>query len=115
MQISEEIANQWLAEAKRRDATHLLIVCDTFKGDEYPVYVGSNENFRDVWRHYHNRNMQKVTRTFDLESISIAPTQPVSTRGNETSLDSHQIGLALFNDKTPRCVYDVDGNVVSKT
>ena len=37
---------QWLHEAKTQGATHVIIVCDTFALEDYPVFVLPHENVR---------------------------------------------------------------------
>ena len=62
----------WLKEGKRRKATHVIIVCDTFDYDDYPVYVKATEDVREIERRYNGQNMQRVVEVysfkFDIET-----------------------------------------------
>ena len=70
MRASDAEVNRWVTEATQRGATHLLVVCDTFDGDEYPVSVSKGEDIRDALTRYHDANMQKVVVVYDLAAPS---------------------------------------------
>ena len=46
-------------------ATHMLIVCDTFSYEDYPVYVWANEDVNERILHY-SQNMQRVMEVYNL-------------------------------------------------
>lgn len=63
----------WLENGRnQKDITHLIVVCDTFDYDDYPVYVSSQESVREIFNQYHDQNMQKVMEVYsfrrDLDS-----------------------------------------------
>ena len=41
----EDIA-RWFNEGQKQGATHMIVVCDTFDWEDYPVYVSPQENVR---------------------------------------------------------------------
>ena len=47
--------------------THMIVVCDTFDCDDYPVYVSKNEDVRMVASEYDNKNMQKIMEVYNLK------------------------------------------------
>jgi hypothetical protein len=55
---------QWLKEKPRKDVTHMIVVCDTFDWEDYPVYVKKGENPREVYNHYNGNNMQRVMEVY---------------------------------------------------
>lgn len=60
---------RWFKEGKEQKATHMIVVCDTFDWDDYPVYVKPDENVQEVGKKYglHGEvNMQRVTEVYDL-------------------------------------------------
>ncbi len=63
---------QWAEEAKKGGATHMMVVCDTFNHDDYPVPVLPGDNVREVFAMYNKENMQRVIEVYalhvDLES-----------------------------------------------
>lgn len=60
---------QWFDEGVRQGATHMVVVCDTFDYDDYPVYVmpDGDKNAREVAEQYRGKNMQKVMEVYDLQ------------------------------------------------
>ena len=56
---------RWLERGKEENATHLIVVCDTFSYEDYPVYVHRNENVHDV-EEEHSKDMQIVMEVYKL-------------------------------------------------
>ncbi len=61
-----EIRN-WLETAKQNGATHLLVLCDAFDWEDYPVEIKKGENPQKICdkKCAHN-NMQKLMECYDL-------------------------------------------------
>lgn len=68
---------QWLIDGDRQHATHVIIVCDSFDWEDYPVFVAPQEDARTVANQYGandcygfptlvNKNMQKVMEVYSL-------------------------------------------------
>lgn len=68
---------QWLGEAEVQGATHVIILCDTFTYEDYPVFVLPHEDVRviaekceKIDRHgfpiFGNTKRQKVTDVYSL-------------------------------------------------
>lgn len=55
---------EWLERYKDSGATHLIVVCDTFDHEDYPVPVMPNESVDEVERS-HNTNMQRVMEIYN--------------------------------------------------
>lgn len=53
-------------DRSEKNATHMLIVCDTFGHEDYPVYVGPNEDLQERIAYY-NTNMQRVMEVYSLD------------------------------------------------
>jgi hypothetical protein len=60
MSTTHEDIARWLKEGKAKGATHLIVVCDTFDHDDYPVYVMPGENARAKEAEYNGKSMQRV-------------------------------------------------------
>lgn len=56
----------WLDSAPK-DATYMVVVCDTFDYEDYPVYVTKGQKCADVVAE-HSKNMQKVMEVYDLST-----------------------------------------------
>jgi hypothetical protein len=65
MTTQNEIS-QWFDRGVKKGATHMIVVCDTFDYEDYPVYVFPED---DVDKLYdtHNENMQKVMEVYNLK------------------------------------------------
>lgn len=58
----------WYEEAKRRGAAYLIIVCDTFDYDNYPVYVQKVEDFQAAFNQYQKpQNMSSIDEVYDMK------------------------------------------------
>ena len=65
MATTHEDIRRWLEEGKNnKDITHMLVVCDTFSYEDYPVYVSGSENPREEFQKYNGKNMQKVMEVY---------------------------------------------------
>ena len=53
---------QWLDNAGKDD-THMLVVCDTFDYDDYPVYT---KDVHESIKHYHAASMQTIMEVYNL-------------------------------------------------
>lgn len=58
----------WFEDGVKNKATHMIVVCDTFDHDDYPVYVSPDKNVREVFKEYDGKNMQRVMEVYDLQS-----------------------------------------------
>lgn len=49
-----------------KDATHMLIVCDTFSYEYYLVFAFGDEDFK-IKRKKYTKNMQKIKQVIELK------------------------------------------------
>lgn len=58
----------WFEAGVKQGATHMVVVCDTFDYEDYPVYVTEKDKVRDVIAKHSEAagNMQKVMECYDL-------------------------------------------------
>lgn len=61
-----EIAH-WFDTGKKDGATHMIVVCDTYDWEDFPVYVYQGENVRDIVNNHTGVNMQKVMEVYSLK------------------------------------------------
>lgn len=64
--ISLDDISAWFDEGVASGATHLIVVCDTFDWEDYPVYVKKGEHVREVEARYRG-NMQQVMEVYNLK------------------------------------------------
>jgi hypothetical protein len=66
MASSKDEIRDWLKHGKQVGATHMLVVCDTFDHDDYPVYVMAHEKVREKAAKYNGENMQRLMEVYSL-------------------------------------------------
>ncbi len=57
---------RWRDTGIARGATHLIVVCDTFSHEDYPVYVMPSESASAKATDYNGKNMQRVMEVIPL-------------------------------------------------
>lgn len=57
----------WLLEGKAQGATHVIIVCDTFDHEDFPVYVKADQDVRKFFDEWSNKQMHKVMEVYSLK------------------------------------------------
>lgn len=57
----------WFKRGKDQGATHMIIVCDTYDWEDYPVYVMPDEDVHKKHSQYSGPNMQKVMEVYNLQ------------------------------------------------
>lgn len=65
MAATKSDIREWLERADK-DATHMIVVCDTYDWDDYPVYVYRHENVRVKEAEYNAKSMQRVMEVYNL-------------------------------------------------
>jgi len=59
--------NQWVERGRKNGATHLIVVCDTFDYEDYPVFVMPGDNLKIVIKKYSGKNMQKIMEIIEIK------------------------------------------------
>lgn len=72
----------WLEEGKKQKATHVIVVCDTFDWDDYPVYVTAGQDVHKVHAEYSGKNMQRVMEVYSLTGKHDIESQIAEHRAN---------------------------------
>lgn len=57
---------RWLLSGKEKGCTHMIVACDTFSWEDYPVYVEQGQDVREVEAEYKGENMQKVMEVYSF-------------------------------------------------
>lgn len=63
--------SSWFDRGIENEATHMIIVCDTFDHDDYPVYVRRFEDFWKKYQLYDGQNMQRIMEVYDLKADKV--------------------------------------------
>ncbi len=56
----------WFDTGVKNGATHMIVVCDTYDWEDYPVYATGDAEAIQQYNHHHGPNMQKVMEVYDL-------------------------------------------------
>jgi hypothetical protein len=56
---------RWLETGLRSNCSHVIVVCDTFAWEDYPVYVSKKDNCEEICK-IHQKNMQQVMEVYNL-------------------------------------------------
>lgn len=58
----------WFNEGVRQGATHMIVVCDTFDHEDYPIYTTGAKHTREQYAAHNGVNMQRVMEVYDLSA-----------------------------------------------
>ena len=63
----QQIIN-WFKEGVNVGFSYLIVVCDTFGYENYPVYVATEDELHPTYDRYNGVEMQKVVEIYNLTS-----------------------------------------------
>lgn len=66
MAATKSEIGSWFEAGKRENATHMIVVCDTFDHEDYPVYAHSDKHATELHEEYRKKRMQRVMEVYDL-------------------------------------------------
>lgn len=62
----------WIDRGLAEGATHMIVVCDTFDHEDYPVYAQGADDVRQKHAAHDGKNMQRVMEVYDFFRGDIA-------------------------------------------
>lgn len=62
----EEIKS-WFESAVNNGSTHLIVVCDTFDYEDYPIWCSSEEQAREQFEEHDEKNMQRIMEVYRID------------------------------------------------
>jgi hypothetical protein len=62
----------WIGRGIKEGQSYLIVVCDTFDYEDYPVYAKSVKEAKEEYDAHNGKDMQKVMEIYDLT----IPTEP---------------------------------------
>lgn len=57
---------EWLTRDTVKKCTHMLVVCDTFSYEDYPVYVSKGESVKEIYAKFNGKDMQRVEEVYSF-------------------------------------------------
>jgi len=71
MSTSKQQIEAWLKKGNTGENSHMIVMCDTFNWEDYPVYISKKESASDKLEYCRTSSMQKVVEVYsysiDLE------------------------------------------------
>lgn len=66
MGTTQNDIRSWIERGKAQGAMHVIVVCDTFSYEDYPVFVMPGTDARKKSEEYNDRNMRRLMEVYDL-------------------------------------------------
>lgn len=67
MAATRQDIQEWFELGVKQNSTHLIVVCDTFDHDDYPVYISADQDVKTIESNYNGKNMQRVMEVYNLK------------------------------------------------
>jgi hypothetical protein len=67
MSTTKTELKQWFQRGLQQGATHMIVVCDTYDWEDYPVYIEPHQNCREEAKQYDGANMQKIMEVYSMK------------------------------------------------
>jgi len=67
MGTTKDELREWFDRGVREGKAYMVVVCDTFDWEDYPIYARDAEEARKVHREHNGVNMQRVMEVYDLK------------------------------------------------
>ncbi len=66
MTTTQEDVNGWIKEGRKKNAHYLIVVCDTFSYEDFPVYAYSEEDKQEKQSYHSSQPMSRIMETIKL-------------------------------------------------
>lgn len=66
MAATKQDISRWFDRGVVEGKSHLIVVCDTYDHDDYPVYVNPDQDAKEVAAMYNGKNMQRIMEVYSL-------------------------------------------------
>ncbi len=97
MTTSKNDIRGWLEEGLKQGCTHVIVACDTFNYDDYPVFVKASENVRERIKEYDGVNMQKVMEVYSLSlDIESQLSEHRAYHVGDSDAEAEQLGATIL-------------------
>jgi hypothetical protein len=66
---------EWL-DRRKESHTHMIVVCDTFDHEDFPVFVEKGEDIHERVKYY--SNSERMTRVMEVYNLGIPLTEQLA-------------------------------------
>jgi hypothetical protein len=70
MTTTKEIVDWLIIIAKKNNFAYIILVCDTFSYNEYPIFVHHTDNLEVQKKKFDNVNGQRINEVIDLSKYN---------------------------------------------
>ncbi len=70
MATTREDIKRWVATGVENGSTHVIVLCDSFSYEDFPVYVQPGEDVREVERAHLRNPMTRTMEVIDLRPLA---------------------------------------------
>lgn len=56
----------WFAEGVEQGCSHMIVACDEFDWEDYPIFVKEPSQFYAEYDRVNGKNMQRIIEVYDL-------------------------------------------------
>mgnify|MGYP000998782282 CR=1 FL=1 len=67
MSTSRSDIEKWVRRAHAKGCTHLMVVCDDFDHEDYPVEINEGEDIHKKMEGYNFKNMQRIMEVYSMK------------------------------------------------
>ena len=66
MAATKQDIMRWFKNGVDEKQTHMIVVCDCYDYEDYPVYVGKDEDVREIEKYYNGKELQAIMEVYNL-------------------------------------------------
>ena len=66
MAATKQDISRWFDRALRNNQKYMLVVCDQFDYEDYPLYANDPIEAKEKYAEFNGNNMQKVMEVYDM-------------------------------------------------
>jgi len=66
MATTKEDIVGWIKKGKDKGSKFLIVVCDTFDHEDYPVFCKDASECKKQYENHNGKNMQRIMEVYDL-------------------------------------------------
>lgn len=111
--VSKAEILEWLENNKEQGYTHMLVVCDTFDGTDYPIFVQKGTDIRKVITDY-SKDMQMVDEVYSFhidfgKQLAEGRAWYVDVLKTQAEIEAELDRLQKFHSSSPNMNYEISG------
>ena len=77
---------KWLEDAKSKGSGFLIVMCDTFDNDDYPIFIEKGEDIKEEVKKLHRKDMQRAVEIYDMD------------KDLDSQIEEHRAGEKLIEE-----------------